>query len=183
MAAPLFNPWANEATPEVKIEVNPIGEVWSDLGTNQYRNHAAIPNLRITNAAGIIPAAGKAADTVSHFANVDYVVSVDLGTTNSIPNWTRFHILWNISNRAAYTSVGAGFPGAIEAVASTIVTYRRDAGGYIGTTPGTPVAVQSAGASASATPTPVDYAADAIHGLPSVGTSLPIEVIYTIASQ
>jgi hypothetical protein len=177
---PIANPWATDgAQVGVNIEVGALGEVWSAMGTAQIRNSVAPPTLTITNAGGTIPAAGIANDTVYHYANVNYQVSVDI--SGNIPDWTRFHVLWGVANRGSYNSVFAGLAGQTNVSAATVVTYRRDGGGYIGNQPGTPVVVQTGIPSTAANSTLVDYAVDAINGLPPVTAATPITLTYTIA--
>jgi hypothetical protein len=185
-STPISNPWAGDgAETLLNIQVGTIGEVWSALRTDQARNGVPRQNLIITNAGGFIPAGGKLADTIYHFANVDYEVSVDIAN-GTIPLWSRFHVIIGITNFAAFNSVFAGGVGHVNPVATEVVTWRRDAGpGYdlSGEQPGTPEVVYSGTYSASAVPTAVAYAADAIHGLPPVNLpGAPIDVIWTIAS-
>jgi hypothetical protein len=180
--AQIVNPWDDEAQVGVNINVGQLGEVWSNLGTDQYRNNVPAPTLQITNAGGTIPASGIAEDTINHFANVNYQVSVELDSGN-IPEFSRFHVLVGIQNRGAYDAVGAGLPGQTDAVANTIITFdRRDsATGYIGNQPGTAYPALNGTPSTSSNATQVDYAVDAIHGLPpQAGTS--IELLWTIAA-
>jgi hypothetical protein len=185
MAAPIDNPWTNDgAEVELNVQVGTIGEVWSAKGTNQARHGHAPVDLIVTNAGGFIPLGGRYEDTVFHFANVDYEVSVDISGT--IPDWTRLHVVVGPTNRGVYDCVNVAvcLVGQTNVIAGQIITWRRDTGGYLGNQPGTPVATIMAGPySASATATDVDYAADAIHGLPPVNLpGNPVEVIYTIAS-
>jgi hypothetical protein len=186
MAQPIDNPWEGDgAEVNININVGAIGEVWSTVGTNQARfSHPAL-ELDIDNAGGFLAPTGIAWDTVSHFANVNYDVYTQISALSNIPEWTRFHILWGIQNRGAYNAVNGNLVGQTNAIADTIVTYdRRDAGtGYIGNQPGTPVLVDSGTAGPTANSDLVDYAADAIHGLPPQTTGAAVEVIYTIAQQ
>ena len=184
-AQTLNNPWTGDgAEVDVEIVVGEIGEVWSSVGTGQARDGDPALTLEITNAGGNVPPEGIASDTLNHYANVAYDVLVDID--GDIPEWSRFHVLAGINNQGSYDAVaGGGTGGNTQADADNTITWdRRDAGtGYIGTQPGTPVNVLSGAASNSANSTAVDYAADAIHGLPALTTGTPIEVIYTIAAN
>lgn len=184
-AQTLTNPWAGDGGEvDVEIVVGQIGEVFSSVGTGQDRNNDPALPLEITNAGGNIPPSGIAIDTLFHFANVDYDVLVDIN--GDIPEFSRFHILAGIQNRGSYDAVaGGGTAGATQAVADNVVTYDRRAAstGYIGNQPGTPITLLSGTAANSLQTTLVDYAADAIHGLPAVTAGTATEVIYTIAAQ
>jgi hypothetical protein len=176
------NPWDNEAQVGVNINVGQLGEVWSNLGTAQYRNSVPAPTLQITNAGGTIPASGIAEDTINHFANVNYQVSVQLASGN-IPEFSRFHVLVGIQNRGLYNAVGAGLPNQVDAIADTTITFdRRDsATGYIGNQPATAYQALTDTPSTSSKATLVDYAVDAIHGLPAQGGT-NVELLWTIAA-
>jgi len=182
-ADPLTNPWADDgAQVGVTITVGQLGEVWSSIGTGQARSADPNASLSITNAGGFIPAAGIAEDSLYHYANVAYQVSVHI--VGDIPEWSRFHVLVGVNNRGDYNSVFAGLPGQTDVAADKVITWdRRDAGtGYLGgNVPGTPVAALTGAVSTAANTTLVDYAADAIHGLPPVGDK-DVTVVWTIAS-
>ena len=185
-AQQLTNPWAGDgAEVDVEIIVGAIGEVYSAIGTDQARNSAPAVGLEITNAAGNVPSAGIAEDTLFTLANVNHEVSVELD--GDIPEMSRFHIVVNPSNRGSYDAVaGGGSAGATQAAGDQIITWdRRDAvTGYLvgANEPNSPVAVLTGTPVLNAVATPVDYVADAIHGLPPVGSD-PIELIYTIAQN
>lgn len=183
--AQISNPWTNDgAEVGVEIEVGALGEVWSTMGTDQARNGAAAPTLAITNAGGTIPPTGIATDTLNHYANVNYQVSV--GLNGDIPEFTRFHVLVGVTNRGAYNAVGAGLPGQTDAVAATTITWdRRDSGtGYVGNgVNGPSYSALTGTASTTSNATMVDYAADAIHGLPPLTSATPVEVVWTIAQN
>jgi hypothetical protein len=189
-AGPLANPWVNDgAEVGVQIEVGEIGEVFTTRGTNQARNGELLPELQITNAGGTIPPAGIAIDTLWHMANVNYQVSVELDTNNmgltDIPEWSRFHVLVGVANRGSYNAVFAGLPGQVDVVADQVITWdRRDSTtGYLGNQPNVPIPLTTllSTPSTSLRTTAVDYAADAINGLPPIGAST-VELVYTIAS-
>lgn len=180
-STPIVNPWVNDGdAADLNIQVGTIGEVWSALGTAQDRSSAPRENLIITNAAGLIPAGGKYLDTVSHFANINYEVSATL--SGNIPEWTRFHVLVNISNFAAFGDVFSNAAGTDPLVTQTI-TWDRRSPAYVGNQPNVAYVALSGTYSATATNTPVAYAADAIHGLPAANLpGNPITVTWTIAS-
>ena len=185
MAQNLNNPWAGDgAEVDVQINVGQIGEVWSSIGTGQARFGNPAVGLEITNAAGNVPPAGIAEDTLFHYANVNYEVLVELD--GDIPEMSRFHMVVGVSNRGSYNAVsGGGSAGATQAAGDTIIMWdRRDAGtGYVGANvPNSPVTVLSGNSALNANGTAVDYVADAIHGLPPVSND-PIQLIYTIAAQ
>jgi hypothetical protein len=188
-STPIANPWTNDgAEVNLNVQVGTIGEVWSAKGTDQARNGHPAVNLVVTNAGGFIPATGRYADTVYHFANVNYEVSVDLSGT--IPNWTQLHVIIAPTNRGTYNCAqllqANCLVGQTAVAASQIVTWRRDTAGYVlgNAIPGTPVVTMTGVYSASAVATDVDYAADAIYGLPPVNLpGNPVQIIWTIASN
>jgi hypothetical protein len=182
MAQQLTNPWSGDgAEVKITIDVPAIGEVWSSIGSGQARNNNPNVVLQITNAGGFIPAAGIAEDTVYANSNVNYEVSVELD--GDIPAWTRFHVLVGVQNRGAYNSVFAGLPGQTDVDAATVITFDRRDTGFVGAnTPGNAIPAFTGVAGSSATPTLVDYAADAIHGMPAI-SDMDIELIWTIAQQ
>lgn len=182
----LPNPWAGDgAEVDININVGQIGEVWSSVGTGQARNGDTPLVLEITNAAGNIPAEGRELDTLNHYANVNYDVYVDLGN-GDIPEFSRFHVLVDVSNSGSYDAVaGGGSAGATEALAANVITWdRRDSGtGYVGgNNPSTPVLALSDSMSNLPNQTNIEYAADAIHGLPSQA-SADFDVVWTIAAN
>lgn len=183
-AQAISNPWTGDgAEVDININVGELGEVWSNVGTGQARDGDAALVLEITNAAGNVPPSGIAQDTLNHFANVNYEVYVDLD--GDIPEWSRFHVLVNPSNSGAYDAVaGGGSAGATQAMADTIVTWDlRGANDYQGANvPGVPVLALSDVAVPNANQTPIEYVADAIHGLPS-NTTTDFDVVWTIAAQ
>lgn len=180
---PLANPWEGDGdTVGIEVNVGAIGEVYSDVGSGQARNGDPDLTLDITNAGGVIPPEGIENDTVTHLSNVDYQVYVNLD--GDIPEFSRFHVLVGVGNRGSYSSVlGGNIQGGTEATADTIITWDRRDPAYAGANvPQTPVLALSNSANTSGTPTLVDYAADAIHGMPSTGNT-PFDVVWTIAAQ
>ena len=189
--APAFaaNPHNDCCDVDVTVKIDAITELWSSLGTAQERQSAAPPVLNVTNASGVIPASGKAQDTMAVCANVDTDISVAiLGGTN-IPTGTRFHVIVAPTNRATYNCVGAWTNGQVisgvtieNVVAAKVITWDRRASGYVGTAPGTSVPAYSGTTAINAVSTAVDYAADAIHEMPAIQEVTPT-VMWTIAAM
>lgn len=182
----LTNPWSGDgAEVDININVGQIGEVWSSVGTGQEREGDSPLVLEITNGAGNIPAEGRKLDVLNHYANVDYEIYVDLGD-GDIPEFSRFHVLVDVSNSNSYDAVaGGGSAGATEALAANTITWdRRDSGtGYLGgNNPGTPVLALTDSMSNLPKQTNIEYAADAIHGLPSQSVT-DFDVVWTIAAN
>jgi hypothetical protein len=183
MAADI-NPWTEEAQPDVNILVGSIAEVWSTLGNDQVRNSAPTPNLQITNAGGKILANGKYHDTLNHWANVNYTVSVALDAAG-IPNETRLHVIVKPTNAATYNCVAPclNFAGNVPVTASQVITWSRTGNAYQG---GNSPGVETVITGINGAPTfsilsdAVDYAADAINALPPTGSQVT-ELIYTIS--
>jgi|GEM_PF-7034575 len=187
------NPWSDSCDVDVEITIPEMAELWSNLGTGQERNAAAPPTLTVTNAGGIIPAEGIAQDTLNHLSNIAVTVSVELEGATPIPEWTRFHVLVAPSNRGSYNCVFAwgGAAGATFMLGSwsitnvnadAVITWdRRDSGtGYVGIQPDVPQVAFTGSATTNSVAHLVDYAVDAIHGMPTAGSSTPT-VMWTIA--
>ena len=173
----LDNPWKDDgAEVNVTLSISQMGEVWSAIGTGQARDGDSALKLEIDNAAGILPSdgSGVAEDTLSHFANVDYNVLVDIA--GEIPENARFHVLLNPTNRGLYDEINSG-GGTTVPIADGIFTFTGTQ------TEGTDIkTLITNNASLTSNSTPVDYAMDAISGLPPVGDE-DIEGIYTITAQ
>jgi hypothetical protein len=152
----------------ITIQVGPIGELWTSLSD---------ATLEVTNAYGMIPDEGKALDTVNHFANVDYDVTVELDG-GSPPAETRFHIMIGIQNFADFDTsmnVPAGFAGQTPAVADAEFTW----------TPGQTTqhtALSNQAPTASANQTSVAYAIEARDGMPA-NTNTNFDVVWTITQN
>ncbi len=189
-AAFTANPWENDGDRlDVVIDVAAITEVWSNLGSGQKRSGDPAPVLSITNAGGIIPANGKAHDTVKVASNINTNISVEILLNTDIPTGTRFHVIIAPTNPTTYNCVFAWTEGLLRdgvtienVVAATVITWDRRASGYQGTNvPGYTVAAFSGTFGSNAVSTLVDYAADAIHEMPAVDTVTPT-ILWTIAA-
>ena len=184
LAQPLANPWADCTDIGFNITIPPMIELWSTIGTNQQRNSAPAVALTVTNAGGTIPAGGKAEDAIAYLGNtVPIDVSVQLD--GDIPVWTRFHVIIAPTNRPLYNSVFAGLAGQVDVVVDAgmgkVITWDRRDTGHVGNVLSTPYAAFSGIASAASQSVDVDYAVDAIHGMPANGAVATPTVLWTLA--
>ncbi|MBA7475852.1 hypothetical protein ES707_11226 [subsurface metagenome] len=184
------NPWQGCCDVKVEIVIPEMAELWSDLGDAQERHSALAKPVKITNAGGIIPSEGIYQDTLKHISNINVAVSVAL--LGGIPPWTRFHVIVGPANRGAYNCVfawggiaGATFLlGAIPITnvdADKVITWDRRSDAYIGSELGTAYDAFTGVATTQIVPHAVDYAVDAINGMPIVGSRTPT-VMWTITS-
>lgn len=178
------NPWSDCSDVQVEITIPEMAELWSSLGTGQERNDNLPAQVKVTNAGGIIPQEGIAEDTLTHCSNINVTVSVTL--QDGIPPWTRFHVIVAPSNRESYNCVWAlpeGYYGThlIEnVVADEVITWDRRSDAYSGNQLGAVIEAFTGSAGTASVAHQVDYAVDAIMGMPSVGSKTPT-VIWTIA--
>jgi len=188
MAAPGPNPWDGCCDVDVTITIPEIAELWSHLGTGQERSLTPAPIVTVTNAGGIIPQTGIAEDKLWHCSNIPVTVWVTLESTPGIPPWTRFHVIVGVTNRGDYNCVGAWPNGAhganytiVNATATdSTITWDRGATTYSGKQPDFAYVAFDGSAGPDMVPHLVDYAVDAINGMPAVGSSTPT-VMWTIA--
>ena len=176
------NPWQNCTDVSFSITIPPMIELWSTIGTAQQRDSAPAVALTVTNAGGLIPAGGKAQDAITYLGNtVPIDVSVELN--GDIPVWTRFHVIIDpTTNKDTYTSVGAGTGGAyINVTATKVVTWDRRDTGYLGNTLGMAYPAFSGIASVLPLSVRVDYAVDAINGMPTSGATAAPVVLWTLS--
>ena len=185
------NPWENDGDRvDVEIDVAAITELWSNLGTGQARSGTPAPVLDITNAGGIIPATGKVTDGINVNSNVNTDISVEILVTTDIPTGTRFHVIIAPTNSASYNGVFAWVNGVVRdgvtvinvtfAAGGQVITWDRRTSGHVGTPIGTAVLAFTGTAGINSVSTVVDYAADAIHEMPAVGTVTPT-ILWTIS--
>lgn len=174
------NPWEDDGdTVAFEVVIPNITEVWSTIGSGQARSSALDVELEITNAGGVIPASGKAHDTISHLSNVPVKVFVTL--VGNIPAWSRFHVIVGITNENDYDSV-ATWAGRTQPAADKIITWDRRATAYTGNQPSIEIEAFTGLATTASIQHKVDYAVDAINGLPPLGDA-SVEIIWTIASN
>ena len=181
LAQTLTNPWADCTDIGFSITIPPMIELWSSLGTAQQRSGAEAVALTVTNIGGFIPTGGIAQDAICYLGNtVPIDVSVQLD--GDIPEQTRFHVIIAPTNRGSYNSVFAGLAGQVDVAATKVITWDRRAGStYVGNLLGTPIAAFSGVASVDAQSVLVDYAVDAIHGMPANGAVATPTVLWTLA--
>ena len=171
------NPWAGDGdTVAFGVLVPNITELWSNIGTGQARNGAPAVVLEITNAGGVIPATGKASDVLNHISNVPVQIYVTL--QGDIPVYTRFHVIIEPTN--AYDCMPWGM-GTTPCAATTIITWDRRDPAYVGNALNVEIAAFTGIVTTGIIPHNVDYAVDAIHGMPAKGTT-NTTVLWTIAS-
>jgi len=183
----LTNPWVDDGdTVDVNLNVPPMGEVYSSIGTGQARNDDPAINLKVTNAGGVIPQEGIAEDTLNHYSNVSYNVFVEID--GDIPNYSRFHVIVNPQND--YSSITSNIAAGHNPVqADKVITWDRRVGGQYGqggygaNAPGDTIKAFSGSPSINSHQTNVDYAMDAIMGIPPENSDKNIDVIWTIAAQ
>ena len=184
MAVPALaaNPWADCTDVAFNITIPPMVELWSTIGTAQQRDSAPAVALTVTNAGGLIPVGGKAQDAITYLGNT-VPINVSVQLNGDIPVWTRFHVIIDpTTNKDTYTSVGAGTGGAyINVTATKVVTWDRRDTGYLGNTLGMAYPAFSGIASVLPLSVRVDYAVDAINGMPTSGATAAPVVLWTLS--
>jgi len=178
------NPHQNNCDVGVDVNIPHVTELYSTVGTNQDRHSASNPIIEVTNAYGKIPSSGRTSDTINYLTNGTSIeVSVELDLT--IPNFSRFHVIVNPSNPSAYNMVTSTMPGGggVQVNADKVITWDKRGGSSWGgsNTLNSPVVAFTGSSSTLPSTVDVHYAVDAIHGLPSQGTT-STSVTWTISN-